>query len=257
MITRVMLSEQIKEVLLDRILTGKYQPGDRLVESQIAKDMGVSQSPVREALRDLVAMRFVEVLPHKGARVRRVEPNEIFEIYPVRAALEELAGRLAAPNLKGNVGQLEEAVVGMRHAARTNDLQAIVAKDVEFHRIIIRAAGNRILADAWESLMIEARTFVTAVNMMISDIGIERIADMHRAIINALARGDPRRSGAAMREHVESFGTVMRRVYKDGAENRRPVDAGAQRDDAVPRNPKDRDRHLRGLGAGGQDAGNL
>ena len=64
MIQRVVLSDQVKEELLDGIMSGRRQPGDRLVESQIARRMGISQSPVREALRDLAAMRFVEVLPH-------------------------------------------------------------------------------------------------------------------------------------------------------------------------------------------------
>ncbi|MEL7462111.1 MAG: GntR family transcriptional regulator, partial [Pseudomonadota bacterium] len=91
MIQRVILSEQVKEELLDDIMAGRYKPGDRLVESQIAKRMGISQSPVREALRDMVAMRFVEVEPHKGARVRRIDQREVLEIYPVRACLEELA----------------------------------------------------------------------------------------------------------------------------------------------------------------------
>src|SRR5207237_612339 len=83
----------VKELILKRILTGAYAPGDRLVETRIAQELGTSQAPVREALRDLELLRFVESAPFKGSRVREVANEELLEIYPVRAALEELGAR--------------------------------------------------------------------------------------------------------------------------------------------------------------------
>jgi DNA-binding GntR family transcriptional regulator len=90
-LNRVVLREQVKEVLLARILDGVYAPGDRLVETQLAGELGVSQAPVREALRELETLRFVFSEPFKGTRVRGVSREEVVEIYPVRAALEGLA----------------------------------------------------------------------------------------------------------------------------------------------------------------------
>src|SRR5262249_33739473 len=83
-ITRVPLREQVKELVLERILDGSYAPGERLVETRIAQELGTSQAPVREALRDLEVLRFVESEPFRGARVREVSEEELAEIYPVR-----------------------------------------------------------------------------------------------------------------------------------------------------------------------------
>ncbi len=233
MVSRMILSGQIKEELLDDILSGKYEPGDRLVESQIARDLGVSQSPVREALRDLVAMKFVEVLPYKGARVRRVEPREIVEIYPVRAALEELAGQLAVANIGGRIDELGAVVKKMETAAEHGDAREMAAFDVEFHRIILDATGNQVLIDTWNSLMIEARTFVTAKNLSARTAEFKSIPDAHRPIIAALKKGDSKECGAVMRKHVESFAAVMMEVFGNDATDHRSLDAGSQQDEAV------------------------
>lgn len=213
MIQRVILSDQVKEELLDDIMSGKYQPGDRLVESQIAKSMGISQSPVREALRDMVAMRFVEVEPHKGARVRKVDQREILEIYPVRASLEELAGQLAVDNITGELKELEKAVSKMTVAFQDGDAREMAHWDVLFHRTILEASGNNILMESWKSLMIEARTFVT-LNNLIKHRPDLNLGDWHDPIIAALREGDPARCGAELRKHVEEFGKVMQEVFQ-------------------------------------------
>src|SRR3954454_19133104 len=123
-IARTVLREQVKDVLLQRILSGEYRPGERLVETRIAQELGTSQAPVREALRDLELLRFVESEPFRGARVREVSEEELIEIYPVRAALEEIAAREAATRLDGDVTQLEAELDAMRAAAERGDLHA-------------------------------------------------------------------------------------------------------------------------------------
>lgn len=214
MIQRVILSEQVKEELLDDIMAGRYKPGDRLVESQIAKRMGISQSPVREALRDMVAMRFVEVEPHKGARVRRIDQREVLEIYPVRACLEELAGQLAVAHAADYLDDLERAIERMTKAFSAGDVRTLAHWDVVFHRTILEASGNQILIETWNSLMIEARTFVT-LNNLISRAPEVDLAGRHYPIIEALREGDAIRCGKVMRLHVEEFGNVMRGIFLD------------------------------------------
>ncbi len=224
MIQRVVLSEQVKEELLDDIMSGRYQPGDRLVESQIAKRMGISQSPVREALRDMVAMRFVEVEPHKGARVRRIDQREVLEIYPVRACLEELAGQLAVAKAADYLQDLDRAINRMVKAFSAGDVRTLAHWDVVFHRTILEASGNQILIETWNSLMIEARTFVT-LNNLISRAPEVDLAGRHYPIIEALEDGDPIKCGRVMREHVEEFGSVMRGIFegtKEGTEALEP-----------------------------------
>lgn len=216
MLQRVILSDQVRETLLTRILDGTYQPGDRLVESQIAKELGTSQSPVREALRDLVAMHFVEVEPYKGARVRTIDASEVAQIYPVRAVLEEMAGQLAAPNLKGNVGGLEAIFAEMQEAGRRDDLKAFTAADTHFHRVIVEATGNQILLETWNSLRIESRTFVTTVKLMLSNLGLMSVVEMHRPIIEALRTGDAQKSGSEMQMHVQRFAELFKKGTQDG-----------------------------------------
>ena len=85
-VSRTVLREQVKELLLERILRGEVQPGERLVETRIAQELGTSQAPVREALRDLELLRVVESEPFRGARVRAISAEEMAEIYQIGRA---------------------------------------------------------------------------------------------------------------------------------------------------------------------------
>lgn len=203
---RTVLREQVKELLLERILSGRYKPGERLVETRIAQELGTSQAPVREALRDLELLRFVESAPFKGTWVREVSEEELAEIYPVRAAIEEVAAREAARRLEGDVSALEAELAAMRRAADAGDLHEQVEHDVNFHRLIVEASGNQILIDVWRSLRVEARTIITALKT-----GIDRheLVDMHVPILEAIRSGDPDQAGRAVRDHVEHFGEVL------------------------------------------------
>jgi DNA-binding GntR family transcriptional regulator len=92
-VARTVLREQVKEILLERILRRELAPGERLVETRIAQELGTSQAPVREALRDLELLRLVESVPFRGARVRAVRDEDLLGVFPVRAVLEELAAQ--------------------------------------------------------------------------------------------------------------------------------------------------------------------
>ena len=205
-VNRTSLRTQIKEILLARILNGEYQPGDRLVEMQIAQEFGISQAPVRESLRELEALGFVESKPYRGTRVRAVTKAELTEIYPVRAALEEVAARVAAQRLAGKVEALAAELAAMHQAADKGDLYEQVQHDVEFHRLIVEASGNRVLQDVWRSLRIEARTLISALK---ADIGGHEIAEMHRPVLEALAEGNAEKAGVLLRNHVEYFGELI------------------------------------------------
>jgi DNA-binding GntR family transcriptional regulator len=205
-VNRASLRTQIKEILLARILDGEYQPGDRLVEMQIAQEFGISQAPVRESMRELEALGFVESEPYRGTRVRAVTKAELAEIYPVRAALEEVAARAAAQRLAGKVEVLAAELAAMHQAAEKGDLYEQVQHDVEFHRLIVEASGNRVLQDVWRSLRIEARTLISVLKV---DIGGHEIAEMHRPVFEALAEGDAEKAGVLLRKHVEYFGALI------------------------------------------------
>lgn len=201
---RTMLRDQIKDLIIERILDGTYAPGDRIVEMTVATELGVSQAPVREALRDLEAMRFIESLPYKGARVRHITTEELSETYPVRATLEELAGTLAAGLVDSVLLEsLEAEIEDMRTCARAGHVHEQLSHDARFHELIVEAAGNRVLLEAWRSLRIEARTLISVIK---SDSDLLEIAETHTLIVEALRSGDPVRAGKEMRQHIELFG---------------------------------------------------
>ena len=204
---RTTLRDEIKERLVERILDGTYGPGERIVESQVAIEFGTSQAPVREALRELEAMRFVETQPHRGARVREVTTEELIQIYPVRAALEELAGRAAAVRMsEEQLSALADELAGMRQAADAQDLQAQLLHDVRFHEIIVEASGNQVLVDVWRSLRVEARTLISVIR---ADSDLRMIAELHRPVLQALRSRDPELAGKEMRAHIEFFGSLV------------------------------------------------
>jgi DNA-binding GntR family transcriptional regulator len=207
-LTRTVLREQIRELLLERILKGELQSGDRIVELQLAQEFGTSQAPVREALRELQSLGFVEHEPYRGSRVRRITEEELAEIYPVRAALEELAAQEAASRLDGKVEELEREFEAMREAADRDDLQDLAAHDAAFHRLIVEAAGNKVLLDTWRTLRVEARVVVTALK---TDIDLQELAELHRPLLEALKEGSPEKAGSALRQHFETLRTMMKR----------------------------------------------
>ena len=207
-LTRTVLREQIRELLLERILKGELQSGDRIVELQIAQELGTSQAPVREALRELQSLGFVEHEPYRGTRVRRITEEELAEIYPVRAALEELAAQEAASRLDGKVEELEREFEAMREAADRDDLQDLATHDATFHHLIVEAASNKVLLDTWRTLRVEARVVVTALK---TDVDLQELAELHRPLLEALKEGSPEKAGGALRQHFETLRTMMKR----------------------------------------------
>jgi DNA-binding GntR family transcriptional regulator len=204
---RTVMREQIKELIIQRILEGTYKPGERIVELQLVNELGVSQAPVREALRDLEAMRFIETEPYKGARVRAVSRDELAQSYPVRAVLEELAGQMATPRATVELfSQLDSEVQNMRKAARNKDQHSLLVHDARFHELIVEATGNTVLLDTWSGLRIEAFTLVSVVT---SHLDLVAIANTHLPILEALRSGDAHLTGKVMREHITSFGDLL------------------------------------------------
>ena len=197
----------MKELILERILDGSYEPGERLVETRIAQELGTSQAPVREALRELELLRFVESEPFRGSRVRAVSEEELAEIYPVRAAIEEVAAPEAARRLGGDVGALEAELAAMHTAAANEDLHSLAEHDTAFHRLIVEASGNQILLGVWRSLHIEIRTAITARR---AGLDGHQIAELHRPVLDALRDRDPERARLALRRHFEHFGELVK-----------------------------------------------
>jgi DNA-binding GntR family transcriptional regulator len=197
-LTRVILREQVKDVLLERVLSGFYPPGSRLVETRIAQELGVSQAPVREALRDLEQLGCVEYEPFRGSSVRELSIEDLLEAFPVRAALEGLAARLAAPRItEAELDRLGGLIEEMRAAP---DAVGESTADTAFHETIVEAAHNETLATLWHRLQPHARTFIS---LTMPKFREGSVAARHEPILAALRARDPEGSDAAMRAHLE------------------------------------------------------
>jgi DNA-binding GntR family transcriptional regulator len=205
---RANLREQIKDVILQRIVEGSYPPGSRIVETRVAQELGVSQGPVREALRDLEQLGCVVHEPYRGCSVRSFSTDELLEAFPVRAALEALAARLAAERITGTeLDELDALVSRMRAAARRGDAHEQSQANATFHATIVRASRNSTLDRQWQMLEPFSRTYLT-----VSRPGVDLVAlsERHVPILNALRSHDPEGAGAAMHDHLMGAAELLR-----------------------------------------------
>ena len=218
-IARTVLREQVKEILLERILRGELEPGERLVETRLARELGTSQAPVREALRDLELLRLVESEPFRGARVRAVDDSQLLPVFPVRAVLEELAARKAARNADRDMGALDHELDSMRQAAAAADWRTQIAHDLAFHRRMVELAGNEPLLQSWLVLGVEVSTAFATYQTFWDQT---ELAEFHVPIVEAIRAGDSRRAGAEARKHVRRTERVVRKRTRD-ARRRAPA----------------------------------
>ncbi len=132
-VDRRVLREQIRDYLVQDILEGRRAPGDRIVETRVARDFNVSQTPVREALRDLEVFGFVVVIPFRGAVVRETSIEDLLQVYPIRAMLEGLAARHAATRIsEPGLKKLATLLQRMRKAAACGDHRAMRRRGSRF-----------------------------------------------------------------------------------------------------------------------------
>ncbi len=196
------MSDRVRRLLLERVLDGTYPPGHRLVELHLASEFQTSQGPVREALRQLEALRIVETEPYRGTRVREVTDREMADAYEVRAVLEQYAAESAAKRLKGGVEHLRALASAIETASRNNDAREYASLDIPFHRAIVEAANNPVLLRTWESLGFELRLRAVLAH---ASIDLVEAQAMHHAIVDALEAGDGKRAGALLHKHLHDF----------------------------------------------------
>jgi DNA-binding GntR family transcriptional regulator len=199
-LARNVLSAQVKDRILRWIVEGELEPGARIIETRIARDLGISQAPVREALRDLSSLGLIEMDPFRGARVRQPQPKELAEALEVRGELEALAARHAARSVcPEDLAQMRELLDQMRDSADRGDAHAQAQQNSEFHNCVVAASGNRTLQRVWGMLEPFARTYLTAA---MPGADLHWLAERHVAILEALESGDGERAAEVMRQHA-------------------------------------------------------
>ncbi len=214
-----LLSTSVKKLLLDRIMSGFYKPGERIIELQLSKELGTSQSPVREALRDLAAIGIVTIHSRRGARVRLPTGKELADISLVRSEIDALAAGLASSLVDEDVlDQLREAYAAMeRHRAEGNHV-ALTQADAEFHRLIAATSANQAVQHVFDQLEPFARTFIT---LTLPKADVKSIIGEHKLILEALENRNGALAAERARQHQLNVGSLLREHYepadRDGA----------------------------------------
>jgi DNA-binding GntR family transcriptional regulator len=207
-LARSVLSSQVKDRMLQWILEGELPPGSRIIETRVARQLGTSQAPVREALRDLATLGLVEMHPFRGARVREPDKKELVEAMEVRGEIEALAARQAVKTIDtATLERMRQLLDEMRERAAQGDAHGQSLKNSEFHTCVVQASGNRTLVRLWSMLEPFARTYLTAT---VPGADLNWLAERHLHILAALESRDPDRAAEAMRKHArEAEGQVL------------------------------------------------
>ena len=190
------------QTLLGEIAGGQLLPGDRLRETELAARLGVSRTPVREAIRQLEADGLVSHVPRQGATVRRLDYAEVMELYEMRAVLEGTAARLAA-RAAADI-ELDELEAINAELARATDAGDAFRLNRMFHAALLDAARNRFLRHAMQSL--QKTLMILGPTTLAESDRFEGALDEHAALLAALRDRDGARAEQLMRAHIEASG---------------------------------------------------
>ncbi|CAG0947294.1 HTH-type transcriptional regulator McbR [Anaerolineae bacterium] len=196
------MQEIVYDTIRESILSGKYSPGHHLIAEDLAKELGVSRMPVREALHRLEVAGLVTMLPHRGAVVSEFSEPEIIELYHIRAVLDGLAARLAVSNLtNADFAQLNVRVDEMQTTINSGEAEAFLRANRDFHVVIWKAACAPRLQELLENLYDTSQPFR---NTSVQLPGrADQIIEEHRRIANALMKRDAVKAEKYANDHHE------------------------------------------------------
>ena len=196
------LRVQVYKAVRDAIVTGKLKPGERIIEDRICSELGVSRSPLREALRKLEGEGLVSILPRRGAIVTELSDREGLDLFDVREVLEGLATRAAARRITDEeIGDLEEVCKRMDRALAARDTGALVELNTQFHRLVTLASRNRWLKEFMPSVRDQTRRFYRSA-VETPSRGQRSVAE-HWHVLDALKRRDADEAEEVARKHVQ------------------------------------------------------
>lgn len=195
------LRDQVFQKLRKDILSGRYQPGDELVESTVGKELGVSRTPVREAIRQLELEGLVELIPNKGTVVNGISVKDVKDIYSIRSKLEGLcAGWAARYRTEDELERLEETVYLSKFHAQKEHYEQVFELDSRFHEILYEASHSKILAhtlsDFHQYVQKARRLSIT------SRVRSKNSNEEHEKILEAVRDGDEKRAEDLATQHI-------------------------------------------------------
>ncbi len=201
--TEKSLRGQVFDKIRSDILNGKYKRGEELVESSIGKELGISRTPVREAIRQLELEGLVQLVPNKGAFVTGISEKDVRDIYLIRARLEGLAARMAAKNIAPELlDAMEETVVLSEYHAKKEHYEQVCEMDSKFHKLLYKASGSRIL----EHTLTDFHQYVQRVRMasIMKKRRMEKSNDEHDAILTAIREHDEEKAELVATRHISN-----------------------------------------------------
>jgi DNA-binding GntR family transcriptional regulator len=188
----------------------QLKPGQRLIERQLAADLGVSHIPVREALVRLTEEGLVEREPRRGSRVASMNQSELEEIATIRVLLEQYVAERVQQRLTDDErDELQKLVTRMIKAAKARDTRALTALDGEFHARLWALADHSLLTELAAGLRNRIHAFLHAATASLSPRELERHARTHQGLLDAIAGGDARAARNAMADHIN---TALQRI---------------------------------------------
>jgi DNA-binding GntR family transcriptional regulator len=202
------LFSHVYDALRRAIVTGVLQPGQRVNEAQVAREMRISRAPVREAIRLLEQAGLLVSVPRRGTVVVTLSAEDVEEVYTLRADLETRAIRRATSRLsEADLADLERLLRVMRAASVAGDLPALLDADIAFHRKIVTAAGWPQLLRVWESLQPRTLTLYTIKTLV--KWSAQMHAERHQPVLDALSARDVDAAAAAIRQHILGVGSEI------------------------------------------------
>ena len=197
------LRDVVFYTLRQAILKGEMEPGERLMEIQLAKKLGVSRTPIREAIRKLELEGLVIMIPRRGAEVAGITEKALRDVLEVRRSLEELAIELAVARMKeDDIKALEAARIEFREALTTNDMIRIAQADEKFHDVIYAGTYNDKLVQLLNNLRDQIYRYRLE---YIKDVGKRQLILIeHENILNAVKTRNLELGRRAMREHIDN-----------------------------------------------------
>ena len=196
------LREVVCETLRDAIRKGILKPGERLMEIQLAEELGVSRTPVREAIRKLELEGYVIMMPRRGTYVANLSIRDVNEVFEIRTSLDSLASGLAAERITDEeLERLQRLLVLIGGYIETNNMDKIVETDTEFHDLLYQASRNTRLVGIIFNLR-EQLTRFRATSMSFPG-RLKATLEEHRRIVEAIAQGDVKEAQLAAEDHME------------------------------------------------------
>jgi DNA-binding GntR family transcriptional regulator len=202
----VSIPDKVADLLREMILSGRWRPGDRIVETQVARQLDIGQPAVREALGKLEEAGIVRRFPNSGCVVTQLSKEEFGQIFRVRTELEGLAVELAIENQDPQKAAKLNSVLGkLQKAGRKGNAEEYYRADFEFHRAIWQLARNRFLEKALTQLVVPLFNFAIIEVVANHNLDLDSDAKEHKQIVDAILRGDKSHARSVLRRAMSDF----------------------------------------------------